>query len=187
MPYREVNRHALPFVGQAYLMNKPAKRTRSASAGRAAPAPAPRAVRAVVEAPVPAPAPDAASLGGRLVICRLARNLKQRACAKAVGITPQSWGDLEAGRSKMPASDTLLEMRDRLGFDPDYVVRGRGMPLLPNFEDLAREQALVSIFRELKAQNKETALQLVQGLRRAQGDGPSTSDPFQFEPPKVDN
>lgn len=166
-------------------MAKPSAGRRKAAAGATRPVPAPaarttpvfRRERVVPDQPAPA------TLGGRLTVCREAKQLSQADCARAVKITPQSWGQLESGQSKQPAADTLLDMRDKLGFDPDYIVRGRGMPLLPNFEDLAREQALLSIFRELKPENKRTALNLVQGIRRAQGGGPSASDPFEIDPP----
>lgn len=117
-----------------------------------------------------------------MVICREATKLNQAEAATKIGIKAQSLSQLESGRSKKPAADTLLDMRDRVGYDPDYVIRGKGMPLLPNFEQLAQEQALILIFRELRPDVQREAVRSVQALRRAQG-GPSTNDPFLKDPP----
>lgn len=119
------------------------------------------------------------------MICRKAKKMSQAEAARAIKISQQSLGELERGESKQPASSTLLDMRDRLGYDPDYVIRGRGMPLLPNFEEAAKEMALIAIFRELRPEIKDEALRSVQALRRAQGGGPSAQDPFQKNPPQA--
>lgn len=184
MPKSRVNRHSYRASAQHDGMVKPTRKGAGA-AGKAHGAPIPAqapATHSPAETPGAPAAPDKTTIGGRIAICRRAKGMKPAACARAVSIRQASWSDLESGKSKQPAADTLLEMRDRLGFDPDYIIKGKGMPLLPNFEELAREQALLSIFRELKPENKQTALNLVQGIRRAQG-GTSASDPFPFDPP----
>lgn len=111
--------------------------------------------------------PDAATISGRLVICREARNLTQAEAARLLGIKQQSLNGLERGRSKQPAADTLLDMRDRLGYDPDYVMRGKGMPLLPNFKDLAQESQLLSVFRDLDSSTRATVIRIVRDIRCA--------------------
>jgi transcriptional regulator with XRE-family HTH domain len=126
-----------------------------------------------------------ATVGERLLICRNATGLSKAEVARKLGIAQSSVGELETGRSKKPAADTLLDMRDRLGYNPDYVIRGKGMPLLPNFEELAKEQALILIFRELRPELRDEAVRAVQGLRRAQG-GASSNDPFPRDPPRGD-
>lgn len=78
-------------------------------------------------------------------------------------------------------------MRDRLGYSPDYVIRGKGMPLIPNFEEAAKEMTLVAIFRELRPEIRDEAIRSVQALRRAQGGGPSPQDPFQRDAPRDDD
>lgn len=124
----------------------------------------------------------AKTVAERLVVCREAKGIIQAEAARILKIKQQSLGGLERGGSKKPASDTLLDMRDRLGYSPDYVIRGKGMPLLPNFEALAQEQALILIFRELRPDVQKEAVRSVQALRRAQG-GPSKQDPFQRDAP----
>jgi transcriptional regulator with XRE-family HTH domain len=145
-----------------------------------------KAERAVARA-AKVDAPDPTTVGGRLEICRNAKKLSQAAAARSIKISPQSLGELEHGESKQPAADTLLDMRDKLGYDPDYVIRGKGMPLLPNFEELAKEMALISIFRELRPDLRDEAVRAIQGLRRAQGTGPSKSDPFGRDAPGGDD
>lgn len=132
------------------------------------------------------PKADPETVAGRLVLCRLATGFSQGEAAQKLGIKAQSLGDLENGDSKKPSALTLLKMRDKLGYDIDYVMRGKGMPLMPNFEELANEQALLSIFRELRPENKKTVLDMAQGVRRAQG-GSSPSDPYPFRPPESPN
>jgi transcriptional regulator with XRE-family HTH domain len=127
---------------------------------------------------------DVRTVAGRITACRMKKGIDKATAAKEVKITPQSWGDLESGRTKLPRADTLLNMRDKLGFDPDYVIRGRGMPLLPRFEELASEMALIAIFRELRPEVRKNLLTIAQGLRRAQGKGPSPNDPFEHDAPK---
>lgn len=124
------------------------------------------------------PEPDKRTIGGRLVICRKAAKWNQRQAAKKIGITPQSLGDLEAGKSKMPSAAHLLDMRDKAGWDPDYVIKGKGMPLLPNFEELVNEMTLISIFRELRPKTRESLLGIAQSLRRAQGEGAQPERPI---------
>lgn len=131
-----------------------------------------------------APKPDASTIAGRLVICRMARKLKKAHAARKIGITPQSLGGLESGKSKQPAADTLLDMRDKVGYDPDYVIRGRGMPLLPNFEEQAQELALIALYRELHPTLKATALRIITDLRRTTGRG-SANDPYGLDPPET--
>lgn len=125
------------------------------------------------------------TVGERLIICREAAKLGQAEAARKIKITQQSLGGLESGSSRQPASDTLLDMRDKLGYDPDYVIRGRGMPLLPNFEELAQEQALILIYRELREDVRPEALRSIRALRRAQGGGASSNDPFRRDPPSA--
>lgn len=126
------------------------------------------------------------TLGERLVVCREARTLSQSEAARAIGITQQSLGNLEIGKSKQPAADTLLDMRDKLGYNPDYVIRGHGMPLLPDFESLALEQSILLIFRSLRPDLRPEALRSMRALRRAQG-GPTEDDPFLHDPPGDDD
>lgn len=133
---------------------------------------------------IPEAKPDRGTIGARLVICRNAKKMTKAAVARTLGIKPQSYGDLETGDSNQPAADTLLDMRDKLGYDIDFVMKGRGMPLLPNFEEMARETALISIFRELHPDIKDEAVRMVQTLRRAQRSGPSPNDPFLRDPPR---
>lgn len=182
MPYLKVNRHACSVPGEhsgAMSIVKPRVVPSQVQPGRAKRNP-PDAVGDPLVA-------DPGTIGGRLVICRTARKLTQKDAAKRIGITAQSLGGLERGGSKQPAASTLLEMRDRLGYDPDYVMRGRGMPLMPNFEDMARESMLISIFRELKPRSKDGLLSMAQTLRRAEGNGPSGVDPFETDPPNRGN
>lgn len=129
---------------------------------------------------------DPRTVGGRLLICRQARGIKQAAAAKLIKITPQSLGQLEKGDSTQPAAGTLLQMRDKLGYNPDYIIRGQGMPLLPNFEDLAQEMALLALFRELRPEIRNEMMRMALGLRRAQG-GASASDPYRVDPPGGDD
>lgn len=126
--------------------------------------------------------PDGMTVNGRLRIAREALDISQAEAARRLGIAPQSLGDLENGDSAQPAADTLLNMRDRLGYNIDYIIRGKGMPLLSHFEDMAREAALIAIFRELKPELRDEAVRAVQGLRRAQG-GSSATDPYPRDPP----
>lgn len=132
------------------------------------------------------PRPDATTIAGRLVICRIERKLSQAEAARLIKKKQPSLGNLETGKSKEPKASTLLDMRDKLGYDPDYVIRGRGMPLLPNYEEVVKEQTLIAIFRELRPEIRDEALKSVQALRRAQG-GSSPSDPFLRDPPKSDD
>jgi len=113
--------------------------------------------------------PDATTVGGRLVICREQKGITKAAAARIIKISQQAMGELERGESKQPAAGTLLDMRDKLGYDPDYIIRGRGVPLIPNFEEAAKEQMLLTIFRELRPDIRDEAIKSVQALRRAQG------------------
>lgn len=133
------------------------------------------------------PPVEPSTIGGRLRICRDAAGLTQRAAAGKLGIKPQSLGGLEHGGSKAPSAETLWRMRDKLHYDPEYVMRGKNVPLMPNFEELAKEMALISIFRDLQPQSKKSLIGIAQGLRRAEGKGPSKDDPFNHDPPGADD
>jgi len=147
----------------------------------------PEAGRRKPEAATKAPPGPSATVGERLIACREATGKKKVEVARIIKITPQSLGNLESGASKQPASDTLLDMRDKLGYSPDYIIRGKGMPLLPKFEELAQEQSLILIFRELRPELKKAAIRTLQDFRRAQNTGPSVVDPFQEDPPDGDD
>lgn len=136
----------------------------------------------------PADRPDPSTIGGRLVICREAAGKTQAEAARAIKIKQPSLADLESGKSKEPKGSTLLNMRDKLGYDPDYVMRGRGMPLLPTeVEAIVKETTLIGIFRELRPEVRDNLVSIAQGLRRAQGTGPSASDPFEKDVPDDDD
>lgn len=131
--------------------------------------------------------PDPKTIHGRLRICREAKGVTKAAVAKAAGVKASSVGDWENGDTRSPKPETLWNLRDRLGYDLEYVVRGKGMPLLPNYEEQIREIMLIGIFRELNTEMKDSLVGLAQNLRRAQGSGPSDVDPYRKDVPKPPN
>jgi transcriptional regulator with XRE-family HTH domain len=125
----------------------------------------------------------ALTVGDRVRLCREAKGLKKAQVARALRVSAAAAGDWENGNTKQPTGANLLNMRDALGYNIDFIVRGKGMPLLPNFEDMARESALISIFRDLQDGPKKSLLEIAQQLRRAHGGGPTNHDPFPKAPP----
>lgn len=159
--------------------------TRRAKSGKAS-APVARGGQSAPATSSP-PSSKPITVGDRLKLCREALKLNKADAARAIKIKAQSWGNIESGETKQPAADILLDMRDVLGISPDYLIRGVGMPLLPKFEELAQEQSLILIFRELRPNVKREAVRALQGLRRTQGGGPSEIDPFQEDAPSGDD
>lgn len=130
------------------------------------------------------PAPDRGAVHGRCQIAREAKGITKTEVARKLGVSKATVGDWENGDTRSPTAENLLNMRDKLGYNIDFIVRGTGMPLMPNFEQQAKEAALMSIFRDLKPEHRESVLTIAQNLRRAQGGGPNPNDPFLRDAPK---
>jgi transcriptional regulator with XRE-family HTH domain len=128
--------------------------------------------------------PDIKSIAGRLQACRQAKGITKAELARRLKVSAATVGDWENGDTKAPTGENLLNMRDAVGYDIDYIVRGKGMPMLPNFEEMARESMLISIFRDLGPGPKQNLLDIAQSLRRAHGGGPSPDDPFLWDAPR---
>jgi transcriptional regulator with XRE-family HTH domain len=151
--------------------------TKPAAPGSAAKLAAPRKSVEVTAAPV-------LTVGDRVRACREAKRLKKADVARALKVSQAAVGDWESGKTNSPTGENLLNMRDALGYNIEYIVRGKGMPLLPNFEEMARETALISIFRDLAPGPKQSLLDIAQQLRRAHGGGPTDNDPFLRDAPR---
>lgn len=106
-------------------------------------------------------------IGDRLVICRKTKELGQAEAARRLGITAASLSDLESGKSKQPTGTTLLAMRDQLGYDIDYVMRGAGSPLIPNHEERLRETRLIQYYRTLGPQGRNNMLAMARSIAEA--------------------
>lgn len=153
------------------VKRKPAKTTRA----KTAPTPA-----SVVQPSGPV---VALTVGDRVRLCREAKGITKAQVARALKVSAPTAGDWENGNTKQPTGANLLNMRDALGYNMDFIVRGKGMPLLPNFEEMARENTLIAIFRDLQDGPKKSLLEIAQQLRRAHGGGPTDHDPFPKAPP----
>jgi transcriptional regulator with XRE-family HTH domain len=128
------------------------------------------------EGVAPYRAAQSATLAGRLLICRELSGINKSEAARILGIAASSYGDLELGKSKRPSAQTLLGMRDRLGWSPDYVMKGKGAPLLPGREDFAREQTLLHLFRALPDYLKDEVVRYIRVIRNARGDSDDLDD-----------
>jgi transcriptional regulator with XRE-family HTH domain len=123
------------------------------------------------------------TIGDRIKAAREAKGWNQAEFARQLGVKPPSITQLENGKTRRPASETLLRMRDA-GINPDYIMKNKGPVLLAEAERSMREQTLVSMFRGMSEEGRAQIEGLAKVLRRATGK-PGSDDPFMTDPPKA--
>lgn len=94
------------------------------------------------------------TVGERIKRRRLELGISQAALARSIKIKPPSLADIESGKTKRAAGQTLIDLARELRTDPEYLLSGVGKPA-PAGADAAAyhlsvpEEKLVLQFRQL--------------------------------------
>lgn len=115
--------------------------------------------------------------GKRIRALRIARGLKQKDLAKAIGIAAPSLSELETGQSKEPSGPVLTALCRVLQTNAEWLLTGKGDPgaALPINGDQAELQAIYSALPETA---RTRLLDYARGLRDAHDPAPSVDNPF---------
>lgn len=113
--------------------------------------------------------PRMKTIGQRIRDLRVGRKLTQEQLAKAIGITQASMTDLETGKSKSPASQTLTKLARVLEVDPEWLMTGKGaqQPIASLSET---EAELLLVYRALSAEGREYVLKRARSVHRDEYD-----------------
>ena len=105
------------------------------------------------------------SIGDRIRWLREKKGINQLELANLIGISGPSVSNLETGRSKRPASTTLLRLAAALEANPGWIVTGRGDPFdWPTFTD-GDEADLIAIFKSLSNEQKGMLMAVANTLK----------------------
>lgn len=108
--------------------------------------------------------PPLLTIGARITWLREKKNMKKSELARAIGIRAQSMGDIESGKTKAPASSTLLRIAAILDANPDWIINYRGHPTNKSEDgNLAAEMA--KVMSELSHDQQATLLAVAKSLR----------------------
>ena len=121
------------------------------------------------------------TIGERTIEAREALGLTQAEFSRRLGIKAPSMRAIESGKTKAPASTTLLRMK-ACGINPEYIMNGREPLLLAEIERTIDERTLLATFREMNSEQREAILGIVRQMRRR--NPPGSTDPFGFDPPE---
>ena len=115
--------------------------------------------------------------GARIRALRLARGMKQKDLAKAVGIAAPSLSELETGQSKEPSGPVLAALCRTLHTNSEWLLTGTGDP--GAYATLGGDEAeLQAIWSELPPPGRVALLSAARGLRDAYVPAPSATNPF---------
>ncbi len=94
------------------------------------------------------------TVGQRIKKRRMELGISQAALARAIGIKPPSLADIESGKTKRAAGQTLIDLARELRTDPEYFLSGVSKPSPvaadPSVYQLsASEEKLILHFRQL--------------------------------------
>lgn len=95
------------------------------------------------------------TVGQRIKKRRLEMRISQAALARAIGIKPPSLADIESGKTKRAAGQTLIDLARELRTDPEYFLSGVSKPTPVGVDDAAAyllsmpEETLILQFRQL--------------------------------------
>lgn len=117
------------------------------------------------------------TIGERIRAAREAKGLSQVDLARLLKIKAPSLSQLESGKSGSPAAETLLRFRDS-GFNPDYIMRGRGGMFLEGIERDIQDQEVLALLGELDDADRRIVRDLARSLHRKK----AKPDPFGFDP-----
>lgn len=119
------------------------------------------------------------TLADRAKWVREQRGLNQTAYAKRLGITQPSLSDIENGETKSLRGGTLVAYQ-RDGVNPEYLMKGKGVPFLDAIEQKLRDDSLHAMIADLDEDQKGVVEDLVRGMLRRRK-GPNTHDPYPEE------
>ncbi len=105
------------------------------------------------------------TFGDRLKKLRTGRKLSQEQLAKAIGIKQGSLTQLETGKSKGPASQTLTKLARLFEVDPEWLMTGRGHqhPISALSET---ESELILLYRSLSGEGRDYVLGRARSVHR---------------------
>ena len=103
------------------------------------------------------------TIGQRIVWLRKERGMSQAELARLIGIKPQSLGGIELGKSKTPASITLLRLAAALDANPEWIMTGRGNCNLSDVPQ-ATEADFIKVFRKLSPEHQAALLAAAKSL-----------------------
>lgn len=115
--------------------------------------------------------------GKRIKALRLARGLKQKDLAAAIGIKPPSLSELESGESKAPSGPVLTALCTALGTNAEWLLTGRGDPT-PHTAMDGDSSELQAIWQVLPQEGKTALLAAARGLRDAYTSAATAMNPY---------
>lgn len=122
------------------------------------------------------------TVGQRIRDLRVARKLTQPQLAKALGITQGSITDLETGKSKAPASQTLTKLARLFEVDPEWLMTGKGAQHpVASLSDA--ESELLLIYRALSSEGQEYVLKRAKSVHRDEYDRTGKHRRLSDDPP----
>jgi transcriptional regulator with XRE-family HTH domain len=117
--------------------------------------------------------------GKRIRALRMARGMKQKDLARAIGVAAPSLSELETGKSKEPSGPVLAALCRALQTNQDWLLTGKGSPAA--YAPLDGDQTEVAaIWERLPDEGRAALLATARGLRDAYGasDAPSSHNPY---------
>lgn len=90
--------------------------------------------------------------------------MRQSALAKEIGITAQSLGAIENGKTKSPSASTLLKLAAVLDANPEWIIHGRGTPTIPKATPTTADE-FAAVFRELSPEHQAALLAAAKALK----------------------
>jgi transcriptional regulator with XRE-family HTH domain len=115
--------------------------------------------------------------GKRIRALRVARGLKQKDLARAIGIAAPSLSELETGKSKEPSGSVLAALCRVLHTNGEWLLTGKGEA--GAYFTLDGDQAeMQAIWDQLPPQGQSALLATARGLRDAYVTAPSTANPY---------
>lgn len=108
--------------------------------------------------------PPLITIGQRLVWLREKHGMRQADLAKEIGITAQSLGAIELGKTRAPSAPTLLRLAAVLDANPEWIIHGRGSPTIEKAtQDTVDE--FVSVFKQLSPEHQAALLAAAKSLK----------------------
>lgn len=104
------------------------------------------------------------SIGQRIRFLRGERGMSQAELARLIGITPQSLGGIELGKSKSPSAVTLLRLAAALDANPEWIIHGRGKCNLSDAPGATTEE-FIRVFEALSPEHQAALLAAAKSLR----------------------
>jgi transcriptional regulator with XRE-family HTH domain len=115
--------------------------------------------------------------GKRIRALRVARGMKQKDLARAIGIAAPSLSELETGKSKEPSGPVLAALCRVLQTNQDWLLTGKGTP--GAYAALDGDQSeLTAIWAALPDAGKAALIATARGLRDAYVSDPSPHNPY---------